>query len=305
MEAARRRAPSEGLSAFLVEHDACGAGFDVSHPAGLGNGSLRIVCRGCGAGFDYAPGIVEIEREIELEPVGATVTPLPVPPREPATAEPGPPPRRPGPTLPRERIVTVALLLFALAALVFAVIRLSQGGDDDTQPAREAPSVSAKPAPAPAPAPATTEAPQPAPAKVKAGSDVRVHTTLFSLVVPASWTSRGSGAATVYSPTGVAPSASVEVFYERNPTIDRGEMVAATAQLLGSRAGGAVGSPRYLRSGDDPAFELEANGPRGTQTALGVLAGPYRYLVIANAADRVSAANRAALRRALAGFRAS
>lgn len=311
MEAARHQTPSAGLSAFLVEHDTCGSGFDISHPAGLGNGRLRITCRACGSSFEYAPGLASvksetIEREIEIEPVAATVTPLPQS-REPA-AEPtaGSQPPKQGRGFPRERIVTAALLVFAIAAVVFAGIRLAQSGDGDSQPTPAAP-----PAPKPAvetpPAGATANpslAPQPS--SRPPGGDVLVRTPLYALVVPAAWVSRqGAGGSTVYSPTGVSPSVALAVFYERNPGIDRTAMAASTAGFLASGSGGAtVGSPRFLRAGGDPAFELRAAGPSGTKTARGVLFGPYRFLAVASAAERASSSSRAALRRALSSFRA-
>ncbi|MGH2982391.1 MAG: hypothetical protein ACRDKV_10160, partial [Solirubrobacterales bacterium] len=66
---AHRRQPGmlEGLSRFLVQHERCGAGFDVAHPAGLGSGRVSITCRGCGARHEYATATIEIERELRTE----------------------------------------------------------------------------------------------------------------------------------------------------------------------------------------------------------------------------------------------
>ena len=58
----------EGLSRFLVQHERCGAGFDVAHPAGLGSGRVSITCRGCGARHEYATATIEVERELRIEP---------------------------------------------------------------------------------------------------------------------------------------------------------------------------------------------------------------------------------------------
>jgi hypothetical protein len=72
MEATRRPPTTlKGLSRFLVEHEPCGAGFDVFHPAGLGSGRVSMTCRGCGATYEYATATIEFEREVEFEPVGA------------------------------------------------------------------------------------------------------------------------------------------------------------------------------------------------------------------------------------------
>src|SRR5881397_2138089 len=74
MEASRRQPGMlQGLSRFLVQHERCGAGFDVAHPAGLGSGRVSITCRGCGARHEYATATIEVERELSFEPAGPTV----------------------------------------------------------------------------------------------------------------------------------------------------------------------------------------------------------------------------------------
>ncbi len=78
----------EGLSRFLIQHERCGAGFDVAHPAGLGSGKVSITCRGCGARHEYATATIEFERELKIE-----TTPPPSPP-------PSPPRRQPTPEIP-------------------------------------------------------------------------------------------------------------------------------------------------------------------------------------------------------------
>src|SRR3954454_22628719 len=57
----------EGLSRFLIEHERCGAGFDVAHPAGVGSGRVSITCRGCGARHEYLTSTLEIEREVQFQ----------------------------------------------------------------------------------------------------------------------------------------------------------------------------------------------------------------------------------------------
>ena len=57
----------EGLSRFLIEHERCGAGFDVAHPAGVGSGRVSITCRGCGASHEYLTSTIEIEREVQFQ----------------------------------------------------------------------------------------------------------------------------------------------------------------------------------------------------------------------------------------------
>jgi hypothetical protein len=89
----------EGLSRFLVQHERCGAGFDVAHPAGLGSGRVSITCRGCGARHEYATATIEVERELKIEPLDwprrAAPPVPPVPPPRPTPQAPIPP--RPAP----------------------------------------------------------------------------------------------------------------------------------------------------------------------------------------------------------------
>jgi hypothetical protein len=110
MEASRRQPGMlEGLSRFLIQHERCGAGFDVAHPAGLGSGRVSITCRGCGARHEYATATIEFEREVKIEPMEPRRPPppprQPIPP--PSGERPAIPPRpapypesAPGPTAP-------------------------------------------------------------------------------------------------------------------------------------------------------------------------------------------------------------
>jgi hypothetical protein len=147
----------KGLSRFLVAHEPCGAGFDVSHPAGLGSGRVSMTCRGCGQTYEYATATIEFEREIELEPLAtdaaapanAAVVVPPLPPSPPpppelealpeagpeaetgleAEPEPEPPPpeskQRGQAHRLRDRTIVAALLVFAFAALAYAGVRLA------------------------------------------------------------------------------------------------------------------------------------------------------------------------------------
>jgi hypothetical protein len=93
--AAHPRKPGmlEGLSRFLVQHERCGAGFDVAHPAGLGSGRVSITCRGCGARHEYATATIEVEREVRIEPAQRGTEQE----QEPGTARPIPPRAAPYP----------------------------------------------------------------------------------------------------------------------------------------------------------------------------------------------------------------
>jgi hypothetical protein len=89
----------EGLSRFLVQHERCGAGFDVAHPAGLGSGRVSITCRGCGARHEYATATIEVERELVIEPIEPQ-PPAAEPPGIPPRPAPYPESRRPAPLPP-------------------------------------------------------------------------------------------------------------------------------------------------------------------------------------------------------------
>lgn len=319
----------KGLSRFLVAHEPCGAGFDVSHPAGLGSGRVSMTCRGCGETYEYATATIEFEREIELEPLAvdatapadpaapggaAVVTPPPAPPPElkaenededrPET-KPGPPPPEPrrhsSGRRTRDRAIVAVLLIFAFAALAYAGIRLARD--------RSSSSSSSTGAPANTTAAAAPKATKQAPAKRSkpvtrpAAGEKLVRTARFSLVVPRDWTRRTEGGGLLLSAPGGA-GASIWAFYESNPQMSMPTMTAETARYLRSRPpGGSLSGPTRLRVGGYPAFELRDRGRSGSQTARGVLAGPYRYLAVEEVRAGASASARAAADRALRSFR--
>lgn len=130
-----------------------------------------------------------------------------------------------------------------------------------------------------------------------------VETKRFSLIVPNGWSKRESDVGYLLAPRGAAP-VSIWIFFERDPQMGPKTMVRKTSKFLSSRSpGGAVGNPKRLSVGGDPAFTLRDRGQDGAQTALGVLAGPYRYLVIESVESGTSDAMRNASARALRTFR--
>lgn len=422
--AGRQSAALADLSQFLLEHEACGHGFDVSHPAGLGSGRLTLACRGCGGSYEYATATIEFEREIEfaqstqwekeagLGPVALLAAPVPpVVEPTPPPLEPGPPPQGRPPQPPRrppkqpqrgtqrrgrgqrpssrrgnrgkrDRIIVGGLLIVGIAALAFAAIRLSGDSEESSLPAstespRTAPSQpggtgppaqqtqsesspsaqpggssaassepgskstdsqgsgstnaagsqpgeadkagSANSANSPAGNPGGVQPPTPASgqqgsanedktgdgkstARVQAGERL-VKTSRFSLVVPAGWTKQTTDVGLLLAPSSTAP-ASVWVFFEKNPGMNRSTMASKTAGFLRARApGGKVGDPKWLKVGGHPAFELHDRGRSGSQAALGVLAGPYRYLAIESVETAAPKSVRAAASHALHSFR--
>jgi hypothetical protein len=92
----------EGLSRFLIEHERCGAGFDVAHPAGVGSGRVSITCRGCGARHEYLTSTIEIEREVQFQVQSAPETAVGSPATPPKIAA-APPPEAPAEAAPVAR----------------------------------------------------------------------------------------------------------------------------------------------------------------------------------------------------------
>jgi hypothetical protein len=343
MEAVRRQpAMLKGLSHFLVEHERCGAGFDVAHPSGLGSGHISIVCRGCGARHDYATATIEFEREIEFAPVpvrSAQDRPMPPPverleplevlgplppleegkptkweplPPAPEKSPSGAPPRKGRST--RDRVITGGLLVFAAAALTFAVIRISNSVNQSSETS----------APTPIQSPATSKAPKAAAApRVRPGPIAPIHaqtapkapiapaappvkkieTAHFAIAVPVTWTRHSSGGGLTLAPAGGSP-VSIQAFYENDPGLSMQRMTSETASFLRSRDPGAtVSGPVAVRVAGNPGFKLRANGPAGSQTALAVLSGPYRYLVVESVDPGTPATKKAQADRALDSFR--
>ncbi len=337
----------KGLSYFLVEHERCGAGFDVAHPSGLGSGHISIVCRGCGARHDYATATIEFEREIEFAPVpiaSAQAAAAPPPPRRverleplealgplpaleeaaPAKWEPlsprpekspsGAPPRKGKWT--RDRIITGGLLVFAAAALTFAVIRISNSVNQSsgtsapapiqTAPTPKAPKAAAAPGVRPGPvAPAPTHTKKAPKASVASPSPPlrTIRTARFAITVPVTWTQHASGGGLKLAPAGAAPM-SIQVFYENDPSLSMRRMATETASFLRSRDPGAtVSNPVAVRVAGNPGIKLRANGPAGSQTALAVLSGPYRYLAVESVDPGTPAPRKAQADRALNSFR--
>lgn len=335
MEAARRQPMLEGLSNFLIEHERCGAGFDVTHPVGLGGGHITIACRGCGARHDYATATIEFEREIEFAPVNPSATdfrrekaaiPLALSSEKPTKPAPSQAKRLPAATPARrnwkpepprgaskERIITAGLLVLTVASLAFAVIRIVGGGDEPSggaAPVAVAPPTSPPPRTAPrqgGEAPAAVGGTQAERAQPRATPPPPPGRTVtaerFSITVPKPWTQRAAAGGLLLAPPG-SSAVSLQVFYEADPDLTRQLMAEQTAAYLRSRDPGAtVSTPQPVLGLSSPGFELRARGPAGTQVALAVLADPYRYLVIESVNPGTPRALRSQADQALASFR--
>jgi hypothetical protein len=256
----------EGLSRFLVEHETHGGGFDVAQPAGIGSGRVSITCHGCGAQHEYATASIEIEREVILEPMPAE--------RDGAAARAGLPAggrqKEPVPEyVKRRRRVTAGLLVVAVAALAFAIVRLATGGDDRSPVATTTnPALSQKPPPPPPSQPAR-----------KVSKTTLVITSAFTLRAPRGWIKDTSQGGLLIHPRG-SRSPSLQVFFQRRPALDLGAMAAQTAAFLRGHGATAISSPRRLRVRGDRAFRITARTSSGTTTATGVRHGDTRFLLL-------------------------
>jgi hypothetical protein len=320
----------EGLSRFLIGHEACGAGFDIAHPSGVGSGRVSITCRACGANHEYATATLEVEREVRIERISAPRS-RPAPPTEASDAGPafetalvvgpGPEPvverapvREPAtPAVPasappaaarsgfpwREHGVTIALFLVALAALAFAAYRVASDDDEEAGPTQPASPAAA----APAEAPGEPQRQGPPPAAVvpepSAPALETLRTQRYQLRLPPSWTQRQSGGGLrLASPAG---RASLTVFFERDPSMSRAEMAASAADFVARRNPGSE-VPAPERTGAGAFSVLAATGAR-RETAVGFLRGDYRYLLMRSETRGAAPAERRQARAVQASFR--
>ena len=308
MEASRRQSGMlEGLSRFLVQHERCGAGFDVAHPAGLGSGRVSITCRGCGARHEYTTANLGLEPEAPAAPAQTETPEAPerrrIPPRpapypdaeskelsESAAEAPAererlpealPPAADASPATSRDRDAeggdlwssprtTVALLAVAAVALVIAVIALlSDGNGGDESPAPSQPPAASTPSPSPGPA--SNAAPKP--------PTVTLHTSLFRVELPNGWSRRTAGGSLLLEPPG-SGRANVQIYYQASPTLSEAAMGRKTARFLRREVPGASLYPQQTEIDGQAAQEYTARGPGETAIAVNVLRGPYRYLLV-------------------------
>ena len=311
MEASRRQPGMlEGLSRFLVQHERCGAGFDVAHPAGLGSGRVSITCRGCGARHEYATATIELDREETVAPVEpaseADAAPQQIPPRpapypdserrglpepesEPVEAEPAraraalpsatpatpaPAPARDGGASRRDfwssPRTTVALLAVAAVAVLIAVLQLLGDGDEGTKSVVTPSPPTTAPAPQAPPGPAANPTPTPT---------VTLHTSLFSVDLPNGWSRRSAGGSLLLEPAD-GGRVNVQVYFSDSPTLSESVMARKTAQFLRHEVPGASLYPQRTEIAGQSAEEFTARGPGETAIAVNVLRGPYRYLLV-------------------------
>jgi hypothetical protein len=306
MQASRPKpAMLEGLSRFLILHERCSAGFDVSHPAGVGSGRVSIVCRGCGAQHEYLTSTIEIQREVQFQvrasdSVPATPATIPqgdlagLPRHEPPTAAEEAPPPPAAPAAEKRRIGgltgaragTAALLLIALTALIFAIVRLA-GNSSDNKVATTAGGPAGEGATTPAQPPA---APQPTPAETPGLR--KVTTQSFSISAPAGWRAKSIGTALRLAP-GKGAGAMVRVYSDKRPDLSLSEMGRLSGQLLRrEHPGGSLSSIRRTAVGGTAALKVRVRFKGGSESALAIAHGAFRYLLLVSVSSNASAATR-------------
>jgi hypothetical protein len=178
------------------------------------------------------------------------------------------------------------------------VVRLASGGDEE--PVADPPTVAEEQLASPPQAPPEPQAPadpRPQPASVL------ISTPRFMLAIPPSWGRETAGGAVRLEPRG-GGAVWVQIFHEREPGLGLKGMVAATADFLRSRVAGArVSRLERLRVGGDPGFELRAIGGGRRETAVGLLSGRYRYLLLKTVRNDATPARVVEAQRVLASFR--
>ncbi len=278
------------LSEFMAEHEHCDAGFRLVR--GAGHDRLAIACAGCATRLDY-PGYEEAPAALRGAPREAPVFPIRAATAA-ATAESsdgGAPPsasspepafvnaRRPGGRIPLWLAALVAVISVTAATLVF---RWATSSDPATQTAG-APEVQP---------PGEPERPAPGDqgrgdagsgAQGSGGEDAKVplqtiQTGAFTIRAPRPWTGDRVGAAFLYQPRSDAP-VGVEILHEDDPGLTLDEVAGFAELLLTERHPDASISDPTESSMAPGALELTARYDQGTEVAIVLAAGDYRYLI--------------------------
>jgi hypothetical protein len=264
-----RRTMPESLSRFLVEHERCGAGFEVAHPGGLGSGRVAMTCRGCGASHEYAGASIETETQARTVP------------RERRSSAARGRARR-SPPLP------AILAIAAILALGLVVFLIADGSDSD-EPA--APSSGEAPATAAPPGEGTGAASeseaQPEPPRPLAGASL-IRARTFVVKLPEGWGQATGGGRLLLRPA--VGAAHVQIFFEREPDLSLERMRRQTAAFLRRRSPDArITAGREVRLRGNPGFTITALGGERTQRAVGVARGPLRYLLLRSVGEGAGA----------------
>jgi hypothetical protein len=315
MEASHRQPGMlEGLSRFLVQHERCGAGFDVAHPAGLGSGRVSITCRGCGARHEYTTATIGLEAEQPAAPAAERAEAAPERRRIPPRPAPYPDAESESLELPEPREAAaprgerVPEALPAASADVDAPGEprsRAEGRESEDRDLWSSPRTtvallavaaialviavialvsdgnkSDQNAASPTQPPPASSAPSPQPPAPAAPSPtVTLRTSLFSVELPNGWSRRSAGGSLLLEPHG-SGRANVQIYYQASPTLSESVMGRKTARFLRREVPGASLYPQRTDIDGQSAQEYTARGPGETAIAVNVLRGPYRYLLV-------------------------
>jgi hypothetical protein len=115
---------------------------------------------------------------------------------------------------------------------------------------------------------------------------------MFVVKVPLGW-SRATGGGRLLLRSAGTGSASVQVFFEREPELSLERMRRQTAGFLRRRSPDArITAGREVRVHGNPGFAITALGEERTERAVGVARGPVRYLLLRSVSDGATAALR-------------
>jgi hypothetical protein len=289
----------QSLSRFLVEHERCGAGFDLAHPAGVGSGLVKMTCRGCGATHEYAGASIEPDRERQAQHPDQRSAATGASARRGAMAGHPRHARRRDRTeqIVRRRRLAAGLAAVAIAAVALAVIVIADGSDPDERassgvgeaPAGEAPAEEGAGAPnesEPPPAAAAADELRPL-----AGASL-IRTRTFVIKLPQGWRQATGGGRLLLRPAA-GSSATVQVFFELEPDLNLERMRRQTANFLRRRSSDArITTGKRLRVDGNRGFSISALGADRTERAIGVANGPVRYLLLRSVRDGAPASLR-------------
>jgi hypothetical protein len=287
------------LSRFVEIHERCGAGFELERSESTGE-PLVIACRGCGARYRHAVSKSTPGRA-KPAPTGASPSRPPLRLAEPPPARPSiggveaqppseVPARRPIPesrrtpesttaeptAMPRRKpgwltVVTAAVGVVLVAALLKALVGGPSGDDGNSQPIRAA--------------------------------TVPLLENTYSLRLPTGWSVSRTGAGALYQPKH-DPEVHLQVFFQRVPA-GLALMSHKTAALLRSRHDAArISQPTELRvAGRLPAIQVIATRPGGLEAGLVVRKGAYGYVLLRAETSDAPRWQRVLARRVEASFR--
>ncbi len=189
-----------------------------------------------------------------------------------------------------------------LAAVIAAIaVALSLGGDDDASaPAQAgnpepptaptAPQAPAEPAQPEKPAEPQKPAKPAEPAQPQVALGPRFQGPGFSVRAPEGWTrSVKDGGLVIASGSG---DVSLTIYSEKRPTLDIDGLATGTAQVLTGITGAPATQEPTTRAFGHQGLEIKSASGDAVVTGFGVIAGPYRYVIVRSVSNSASASDR-------------